>query len=424
MKAFARLIERSVILLLLAHIIFNTDSAFGVESSSPDQAVSGPGQGSDLDITLEELKNRFDLFPYDESVRKKLIKTYGAMGEKQLKMRLYDEAAESFENARKLSPDDQTLCVMKGIALYGGRHYDAASVELEKARRNGGDTFPLLFYLGEAYYDSGELEQAIEVWNRAISMEPGSKQLIDRVNKARRELSVESRMDKDFGSVFVISYDEGSGSALADTIMDTLSDAYNRVGYDLTHYPATQIPVILYTKKDFRSVTESPEWSGGIYDGKIRLPIGGTGELTPVLRGVLFHEYTHVVVGELSKGNCPVWLNEGLAEYEGRREFDSPLKALERSAKEGSLIPFADLENSFFAMDRGKAELAYQQSYSMVRFMISTFGFHKVRDVLVNLGKGMATEPAIAGAFSDYRLNFSDIQKEWRGQIQKEYGPE
>ena len=102
-------------------------------------------------------------------------------------------------------------------------------------------------------------------------------------------------------------------------MLKALERAYNRVGTDLSYYPSVRVPVILYTKKDYRSLTASPEWSGGLYDGKIRLPIGGAAHMTPMLRGVLFHEYTHVVVRELTKGNCPSWLNEGLAEYSGRR---------------------------------------------------------------------------------------------------------
>jgi hypothetical protein len=240
--------------------------------------------------------------------------------------------------------------------------------------------------------------------------------------KARRELAVESRMERGYSSMFVISYDEGTRSELADTVLDAMEAAYNRVGYDLSHYPVTRIPVILYTRRDFRSVTSGPDWSGGLYDGKVRLPIGGAPEITPMLRGVLFHEFTHVVVGELTKGNCPTWLNEGLAEVEGRREFSPPVTELETAARTGEFIPFKSLEKSLSALDTKKAALAYQQSYSLVSFMVSAYGMHKVREILVNLGSGMGSEVAIAGAFADYRLDFDGIVQEWRAHMRKEYG--
>lgn len=253
-------------------------------------------------------------------------------------------------------------------------------------------------------------------------MEPGNKHISDMADKARRELAVESRMERGYSSMFVISSDEVTGSELAETVLDTMETACNRVGYDLSYYPVTRVPVILYTRRDFRSVTAGPEWSGGLYDGKVRLPIGGAPEITPMLRRVLFHEYTHVVVGELTKGNSPTWLNEGLAEVEGSKEFSPPVAELETAAKTGEFIPFKTLEKSLASLDTRKASLAYQQSYSLVSFIISTYGMHKVREILANLGSGMGSEAAIAGAFADYRLDFDGIMQELRAHMRKEYG--
>jgi tetratricopeptide (TPR) repeat protein len=403
-------------------IVVTAQPLIAGDASSPDEAVIGLSLSGEKEKALEELKREFSLFPYDQSIRKKLIDAYVAMGNKQLKRMLFDDAAENFENARKLSPDNQDYGALKGIALYGGKHYDAAIVEFEQARRNGGDNLPILIYLGRAYYDSGDLQSAVESWDKALHFEPGNKPLQDMDRKARRELAIESRMEKDYSSIFVISYDEGNQSGLADEVLDVLGTAYNKIGYDFSYYPETHIPVILYTRKDYRSVTSGPEWSGGLYDGKIRLPIGGVREITPILRGVLFHEYTHVVVGELTKGNCPTWLNEGLAEMEGRKEFNPPVAELERAAKTGEFVPFSAMEKSLAAFDTAKAALAYQQSYSIVSFMIDNYGMYKVTDILANLGKGMESRAAIAAAFADYRLDFEGILKEWQEHMTKEYG--
>jgi tetratricopeptide (TPR) repeat protein len=418
-----RLLLRRVTIPLLPFLFaFPVFQALGADPPLGEDPTMELSLQGEQEKALDELQKGFSLFPYDESIRKRLTAAYGAMGKRQLKRMQFDEAAENFENARKLSPDNQVYGIMKGIALYAGKKYDAAAVELEQARRNGGDNLTILLYLGHIYYDSGDLGKAIEEWDRALAMEPGNKPIRDKAAKARRELVVESRMDRGYSSMFVISYDEGTRSELADSVLDTMEAAYNRVGYDLSHYPVTRVPVILYTKRDYRSVTSGPEWSGGLYDGKVRLPIGGALEITPMLRGVLFHEYTHVVVGEITKGNCPTWLNEGLAEVEGRKEFTPPVAELETAAKTGEFIPFRALEGSLSSLDTRKALLAYQQSYSLVNFMITAYGMHKVREILVNLGSGMGSEAAIAGAFADYRLDFDGILQEWRTQLRKEYG--
>ena len=413
--------RRSIVLLLSLLLAVPEFRALCADPPIAEDTVIELSQQGEHEKALDELQKAFSLFPYNESIRNKLTAAYGAMGKRQLKRMQFDEAAENFENARKLSPDNQEYGILKGIALYAGKKYDAAAVALEQARRNGGDNLPILLYLGRVYYDTGDLQKAIEAWDRALTIEPGNKPISDMATKARRELAVESRMEKGYSSMFVISYDEGTQSELADAVLDAMEAAYNRVGYDFSYYPETHIPVILYTRKDYRSVTAGPEWSGGLYDGKVRLPIGGAHEITPMLRGVLFHEYTHVVVGELTKGNCPTWLNEGLAEVEGRKEFSPPVAELETAAKTGDFIPFKALEKSLSTLETKKIALAYQQSYSLVSFMISSYGMHKVRDILVNLGAGMGSEAAIAGAFADYRLDFDAILQEWRAHIRKEY---
>jgi len=371
---------------------------------------------------LEKLQDSFSLFPYDESIRKNLIAAYASVGKQQLDRKQFDEAAKNFENARKLAPDNQEYGILKGIALYWGKHYDESAIELENARQNGGENVLLLYYLGKSYYDAGDLTRALDAWDRALLLDPDIKAVRDMAAKARRESPVEARMTKGYSSMFVISYDEGTRSDLADDVLNALETAYNRVGSDFSYYPVTRVPVILYTKRDYRSVTAGPEWSGGLYDGKVRLPIGGAAKITPMLRGVLSHEYTHVVVGELTKGNCPAWLNEGLAEMEGRKEYNPPLTELEKTARANSYIPFATLEKTLASLDTQRAALAYQQSYSLVNFMISAYGMYKLRDILVNLGRGLDSNAAITGAFADYGLDFKGIEQEWRAYMKKEYG--
>ncbi len=58
----------------------------------------------------------------------------------------------------------------------------------------------------------------------------------------------------------------------------------------------------------------------------------------------------------------------------------------------------------------------------MVRFMISAYGWHKVREILVNLGSGMTIEAAIAKTFADYALDYQGLVQEWQAQALKEYG--
>jgi Peptidase MA superfamily/Tetratricopeptide repeat len=377
--------------------------------------------GSPPVLSIEQLEKSYALFPYDEKTRHALATAYADKGQDLLKLKQYDEAVLRFEQARTLNPEVPDYGVLKGIALYLGKRYDEAAYELERSRQAVGDNVSILFYLGKVRYDSGDLPAALDVWELALVLDPTNRPLQSMVEKARKEMRVESGMEKGYRSMFVISYDEGTMSDLADEVLKTLESAYNRVGSDLNYYPSVRVPVILYTRKDYRSVTSGPEWSGGLYDGKVRLPIGGAVEINPMLRGVLTHEYTHVVIRELAKGNCPSWLNEGVAEVEGRTEFNLPLTSLAAAAKSGTFLSFTSLEGSLLGFEGTEVRLAYEQSYSMVMYLVATYGWYKVKDLLEALGTGRDIAAAIAEVFADLGLDYTGLVREWRESVQREY---
>ena len=371
---------------------------------------------AELTQALEKLQKAYDLFTSDAKLRNQLADVYAQLGRNQLNQRQYEEAAASFDRARELLPDNAGFHLGRGIALYGGKHYDDALFELEQAKLYGGDEVMVLFFQGRVYYDTGNLEGALEVWRKGLALDPANGELSALIEKTGREATVEARKSKETSSRFTISYDVATEMRLADEALDILDTAYNRIGSDFDHYPATRIPVILYTRQEFRATTAGPDWSDGIFDGKIRLPIGGIREITPQLRAVLFHEYTHVVVRELTRGNCPTWLNEGLAVLEERREY-AP-HAVKPS--KGEPLSLSVLEGSFLSLGTIEAALAYWQSFAMVDYLVSTYGWHKVREILVNLGKGLRMETAVSRAFSDYGLDYDALIQELQKHMQKE----
>ena len=74
---------------------------------------------------------------------------------------------------------------------------------------------------------------------------------------------------------------------------------------------------------------------------------------------------------------------------EGRSEYDPPLTRLQAAAQAGALLPFTSLEKSLLGMSGKEAQLAYQQSYSLVKYLVTTYGWYSVKDILVGLGDGL-----------------------------------
>lgn len=406
---------------MAAGLLFATGARANDPFSFNNYAIELQSRG-EHERALEQLQRAFSLYPYDQTLRRNLAEAYTFVGERHLAASRFDEAVASFDQARELFPEVPRYYVLRGIAFYYGKYYDAALNELQRAQGLGGDTPEILFFTGRVQYDTGNLQAAIESWEKALALKPDMKATRELLEKAKREQSVEGGMDKGYSSRFVVSYDAGSTTTLAREILDTLEDAYNRVGSDLSLFPTARIPVILYTKKDYRLVTLGPDWSGGLYDGKIRLPVGGATDLTPQLKGVLFHEYTHVVIQELTRGNVPTWLNEGVAELQGRRLFNPPMADLGKVAKSGQPLSTNFLDKSFIGLDTRQAGLAYQDSYALANFMVQSYGWHKVREILQLLGAGEKTEAAVGRALADFGLDYQGVIREWQAYMGREFG--
>src|SRR6266567_3221030 len=155
MATTSRLVLRAPLLVLflftlsLAEIPAHAEGAAVSNGSIPDQLQP------DDEKNLDQLQESVSLFPYNEPLRKKLAEAYVNIGQRQLKQKKFDEAAESFGRASELIPARQDFGIRRGIALYLGKHYDEAAYELESDRSTGGDTPPLLLYLGLVQYDTG-----------------------------------------------------------------------------------------------------------------------------------------------------------------------------------------------------------------------------------------------------------------------------
>jgi len=199
-------------------------------------------------------------------------------------------------------------------------------------------------------------------------------------------------------------------------VLRILEDAYGVVGRAFSHYPDQEIQVILYADQQFQEVTDAPGWSGGVYDGKIRIPIGGIEKETPGLRRILYHEYTHAVVRDITK-RCPTWLNEGLAQYFEGRTIDARQKDMLRQiSMTGKLPTLANLEGSFMGLEGGQAAYAYLISLSSVGYMIDNFGLYRVKIVLEELAKGTDTNKALSNGIM---ASYEEFERGWKRSLEQ-----
>lgn len=120
------------------------------------------------------------------------------------------------------------------------------------------------------------------------------------------------------------------------------------------------------------------------------------------------HELTHLIFKDLAgKSNIPLWLNEGLANYEASITSVSN-ELLIKSIKQGTHILLGDLlRMTNYPQGKDARELFYAQSEKMVEFLITQYGREKFRKFCDFVFKNKSFKEAV---FSVYSKDFKDLE--------------
>jgi tetratricopeptide (TPR) repeat protein len=271
--------------------------------------------------------------------------------------------------------------------------------------------------LGKEHYRRGSLEEAIDYFEKALALDPRDKNLRKALKRLKREHDMEAGFRRNEGSHFIVGFEGGENAEAGYLIGLLLEEAYFKVGADLGYYPEDMIGAVLYSKEQFRDTTRSPSWVGALYDGRIKIPAGGITERTEVLEKVIFHEYTHAVVHRLSRGRAPMWLNEGMAQYEeGKRT--SPYAGVLKGIVENNRVSLRALEGSFMGLSGKEAEASYLLSLSATEYIINNFGpaIYAVKSIFEGLGEGLTLEEAISSAIY---ISYEVFEESWLQSLRR-----
>ena len=407
-------------ILFLFPILLLTVPVSGVLAAAP-QLLNARGvalmQKGEYGQAVEPLQKALKALPHNAVIRGNLAGCYLGLGLQHLEERRFSQAADALQEGKEYAGGDHRFWLYRGLALLLTGDYGAAEGEAHEALAMDGKNPQAHQLMGRIFYNTGRLYQAIDAWERALELAPEDPETAALLERVRRELPVENTMSHDYGRNFKISYNGRAFGEVGDHVLEVLESAYSEIGNDLNFYPDTVVPVLLYTDRDFAEITRSPDWAGGLYDGKIRVPVGGVSRMNSRLKAVLFHEYSHVAVHYLTRGRCPVWLNEGLAQIAERRHHNPPLTALTAAVDETRSLVFEPLETSFAGLSREEAQLAYEQSYSLTAYMIEQFHWYKMAELLGALGEGLTIEDAVNAVLGEYGVNYASLQAAWHRRL-------
>lgn len=186
-------------------------------------------------------------------------------------------------------------------------------------------------------------------------------------------------------------------------ICQLIEKTHDEVGIQFECYPRRQTSISILNTHDAPAQTSVPKWASGCYDGHIHLNYCADGEPElGVLYALIRHEWTHLLVDNLTHGNCPIWLNEGLAQVVARPLLSFEKLTLQQAEINGTLPTLPELNQPFTELSATKRKIAYLQSAAIVNTLLDERGFSSVRQLLRLLGNGISIDTVMQQTCEKY----------------------
>jgi tetratricopeptide (TPR) repeat protein len=379
----------------------------GPAPGAPEAAPPPAGGGDASTATREEilravrqLKENLARYPLARAeTTRRLVLLLCELGLRAYRGRDYDEAIARLREAQTYDPRSDRAQVGLAAAYFAqGRDLYARAI-LDQGLRDHPDHPEMLALLGDVYYSQERLEEARQAWEKSHSLRPDPA-VRNRLDKISREAAVDGEYRRTDAAHFTLKYDgERTGPDLGSQILTALEEQYADLVVRFDYLPPQPIVVVVYPQRQFHAATLAEANVAGLFDGKIRVPIGGLQQIRSEARRVLVHELAHAFIAGKSGSAAPRWLHEGLAQYvEGSRTPAADAAALARA--------YRDLDGR-----PGWGEtFSYPSSLAFVEFLVEREGFHRLADVLEAMSRGLGEDPAFQEAT---RYSLKELRDLW-----------
>jgi Tfp pilus assembly protein PilF len=405
-------------LLLLAIVgLFAQDSR---PATQPQDATSLNAEALKLvearkfDEALTLMERARQLSPSDEVIPVNVARILTRRAQARFEGGELDAAEADLGRALEAAPKETLTRVQLSIVLRSRGELDRARREVDRALAAEPRSAPAWEELARVAYDQDELAAASEALETALKLDPSRK---NALQSFREKLAKELKLEESWGVSrrfpYVVKYDDKAFKDVGETVLGFLDEAEAKSRAMLGHVPSRGVTVVLYSQKDFTDATGAHAWAGGLFDGKIRLPVRNFSQTRDSIRRTIAHEYTHLVVRDLCR-KCPVWLNEGLAQIAEDKKPEHAREVL-RGQKEQRSV--ASMPASWMGIQDARlvAEL-YAQALLFTNHLVSTIGYQGIKDALVKTNGTMTFEAAFAEVAGK---TLDEAEADWRAATRR-----
>jgi hypothetical protein len=253
--------------------------------------------------------------------------------------------------------------------------------ELEGPRRDPG----VLAMAGIAAWRSDDVGRALEYWRDSLEIAPNPD--LERLyRRLERETKADKSADRMVGMRVLLRYEgQTVPPETARLMVSLLDEEYSRIAAKIGCATDERVVAIVQSVDAYRRSTDAAEWSGGQFDGRIRVPLHGS---IPVdqLRRTFSHEIVHACLATL--GNWPAWFHEGLAQrLSGERLAPLTRHQIESLARARAIPRLSAMGQDWSRMSERHASLAYALSLAAIELFEEHWGAYGIRNLLSNPGQ-------------------------------------
>jgi hypothetical protein len=253
------------------------------------------------------------------------------------------------------SPDHP---LVKASKLLEDRQPRAALEVVEQGMRVHGRDYQFLVLAGIAAYQADENRIALGYLrdSQAYHEDLSVQRLIAKLEK---ENASDQSREKLYGHRFLLRYEGGNlDPEVARSMVALLEQEYSRIAAQLGCRTDERITTIVQSWPAYRSTTGAAEWSGGQFDGKIRVPIAESKTIDERTRQTFAHEIVHACLASL--GTWPAWLHEGMAQKLSGEALTPSMRSNMRALMRANKIPrLENMSQSWSRLSAQHAAAAY-----------------------------------------------------------------
>lgn len=219
---------------------------------------------------------------------------------------------------------------------------------------------------------------------------------------------------------FVVHFTEAD-KKIAHRAIQIAEESYQTITADIGFIPEEPTTIFIFPSRREFEREGIQEWAVGqasVGRGNIIRIQSPRSNLRITLEKTIRHELTHIVLGVVfKKGHLPVWLNEGLAMYEGKEWQLMNNMKIGEAYLTNKLFPLSSLIYAF-PEDKYQAQLAYAQSFDIFLFMMNEYGRDKIIGLIKELSQGTNLNLAFKKSLG---VNLFELEVAWQASLKKRF---